>query len=420
MAGIDTYTKLMLHCDGDDGSTTFTDSEIAPTKTVTANGNAQIDTAQSKFGGASGLLDGTTDYLSTPDHVDFAFGSGDYTIDFWVRFSSVTNAEYQYLVNCDNGGAQANQREWLLSFYNNGTNLLFYRWNTANELIAMDRVVNFAINTWYHIAVTRSGSDVRMFINGTQNGATDTDSAAYRDNGSPLYVGSGYSAGSYCMAGWVEEIRVSKGIARWTADFTPPTEAYTLENTVPHTPTNSTPANATTGQAVNPTLTSSAYVDDENDPHYSSQWQIAFANDFTNKIVWDSGTTLTNLVSVVVNSTNGTFSGGLNGLTALQKGIPYHWRVRYNDNVTGWSSWSTPTYFVVLNPVGKGLVLNPLTGKFDKIKEYPFITSASLYQMPASTDTNASNNSFYWSLTQNALAYKDGDSNIYTIDLTAI
>ena len=88
-AGGGAQTVLLLHCDGTDGATTFTDSSDT-SHTVTANGNAQIDTDQSKFGGASGLFDGTGDYLSIPDSADWDFGTGDWTIDFLIRFNAIT------------------------------------------------------------------------------------------------------------------------------------------------------------------------------------------------------------------------------------------------------------------------------------------------------------------------------------------
>ena len=78
----DSYTVALLHFNGADASTTFIDESG---KTWTASGNAQIDTAQSKFGGASGLFDGTGDSITTPDHADFDVGSGDFTVDFWMR-----------------------------------------------------------------------------------------------------------------------------------------------------------------------------------------------------------------------------------------------------------------------------------------------------------------------------------------------
>src|SRR3990167_4126243 len=80
-------TQLLLHCDGTDASTTFTDSGNT-VHTVTANNSAQIDTAQKKFGTASGLFaSATSDNLSVPDHADWDFGTSDFTIDFWFRFN---------------------------------------------------------------------------------------------------------------------------------------------------------------------------------------------------------------------------------------------------------------------------------------------------------------------------------------------
>ena len=84
----DSYTKALLHFDGADTSTTITDESG---KTWTPAGTAQIDTAQYKWT-SSLLLDGNSDYISTPDHDDFNVGSGDFTIDFWVRFNSVPGA----------------------------------------------------------------------------------------------------------------------------------------------------------------------------------------------------------------------------------------------------------------------------------------------------------------------------------------
>lgn len=78
----DSYTVSLLHMNGVDGSTTFTDESG---KSWTAKGNAQIDTAGSRFGGASALFDGSGDYMELPDHEDFNVGSGDFTVDFWFR-----------------------------------------------------------------------------------------------------------------------------------------------------------------------------------------------------------------------------------------------------------------------------------------------------------------------------------------------
>ena len=89
----DSYTKLLLHMNGTDGSTTFTDDGETG-HTVTANGDAEIDTAQKQFGTASGLFSGTG-YLSILDHADFDFGADNFTIDFYIKTTTI----YSYLSN---------------------------------------------------------------------------------------------------------------------------------------------------------------------------------------------------------------------------------------------------------------------------------------------------------------------------------
>jgi hypothetical protein len=90
-AELDSYTKLLLHFDGVNGATVFVDS--AASRPVNAFGNIQINTAQYKFGGASGIFDGSGDYLTLVDSDDWYFGAGDFTIDFWVKFDSLTNLQ---------------------------------------------------------------------------------------------------------------------------------------------------------------------------------------------------------------------------------------------------------------------------------------------------------------------------------------
>ncbi|MFH2034749.1 MAG: LamG-like jellyroll fold domain-containing protein, partial [Candidatus Margulisiibacteriota bacterium] len=144
--GVDTYTKLMLHMDGVDAGTTFTDS--VGTHTVTAVGTAQTDTAQAKFGVSSGLLDGNSDYLTIPDHADFNMGTGTVTIDFWVRFNSVATSQTIFYQETD------------------ATHYVYFTWSVANLLAfkiqdgagaLIDKTASFTpvVNTWYHIALIR-------------------------------------------------------------------------------------------------------------------------------------------------------------------------------------------------------------------------------------------------------------------------
>ncbi len=213
------YVKLLLHMDGTDASTTFTDSETTP-KTVTAVGNAQIDTAQYKFGTASGLFDGTGDYLTVPDSDDWYFGTGDFTIDTWVRFAtnSVDSGICGQRVNIDN--------TWEFWRATDPWNLLVFSvrsggFDTGQYTVSFVPI----INTWYHLELVRTGTNVYIFINGISQ--TLTVGQAIGINVVPnlaavLEVGAvGNHSG--VMQGYLDEFRITKGVARHTSNFTPPT-----------------------------------------------------------------------------------------------------------------------------------------------------------------------------------------------------
>lgn len=221
MPGIDSNTVLMLHCDGTDASTTFTDSS-ATGHTMTANGDVQIDTAQQKFGTASGLFDGTGDYLTTLDHADFTFGNGDFTIDFWYRPAAVGKA--MFYSQSTNGSTQIN-------FYRESTDnkLYFYVTNGGVFQAQYSTAWTPTVNTWYHIALVRNGSTILIFIDGVSKSLTVINAIGTSTNPDftgVVAIGKDSFFNSYFINGWIDEYRVSKGIARWTSDFTPPTAAY--------------------------------------------------------------------------------------------------------------------------------------------------------------------------------------------------
>lgn len=214
----DSYTKLLLHCDGADASTTFTDG--TGNHTVTANGDAQVDTAQSKFGGASVYFDGTTDYLSIPDHADWDIGSGDFTIDFWVR----RNGTGHLLGQIDSGHTVSNAS---FNLYIDGSNYVIGRIASGGTWYTVTGTTALSTGTWYHVAFIRNGNDLNLYIDGTVEGGT-TDVTGITANNSTYQVGIGrfgeFTSSLY--TGWLDEIRISTGIARWTANFTPETSAY--------------------------------------------------------------------------------------------------------------------------------------------------------------------------------------------------
>lgn len=219
-----TPTVLLLHGNGTDGSTIFTDEAG---KTVTPAGNAQIDTAQSKFGGASMLFDGTGDYLTVPDSADWVFGTGDFTIDFWVR-AWATGVRQRILTqligvnNCLNFRIDTDNKLYFIAESAAGASLANY--NTTDA-------VNIADAAWHHIAFVRSGTNFYIFLDGVSQGltvGTAIGANSLSDGDSALFIAANATSGLESVNGWIDEFRISKGVARWTANFTPPTAAYTI------------------------------------------------------------------------------------------------------------------------------------------------------------------------------------------------
>ena len=206
----DANTLLLIHADGVDATTQFyDDTGSRMQKGIQAVGNAQVDTAQSKFGGASALFDGTDDELIIGSSSDFAMGTGDWTIEFWVRTNITGNQDY-----FDYRPTTATQQ----IIYASGANLIYYQ-NGAGRITGTSVLSS---NTWHHIALARSGTSTKMFVDGTQVGSTWTDTVNY--NGVDILEISNTALGA--INGHMDELRWSKGIARYTANFTAPTAPF--------------------------------------------------------------------------------------------------------------------------------------------------------------------------------------------------
>ena len=221
---VDSYTKLLLHCDGADASTIFVDSAITP-KTVTAYDNAQIDTANKQFGTGSALFDGTGDYLGIPNSADWDFGSGDFTIDFWI-----------YPIDTTRQAIFASTSDyWLgLDYCCQGTrniNLFASATGTDWALINADSggngigTISLVSETWTHVAFVRHGNSWRTYINGVID-VDITVSGTLTVKEETKNIGRWGGDGISKFNGQIDEFRISKGIARWTAAFTPPTRSY--------------------------------------------------------------------------------------------------------------------------------------------------------------------------------------------------
>jgi hypothetical protein len=191
-------------------------------KSITAVGNAQVDTAQSKFGGASALFDGTGDYLRIASDTSFAYGTNNFTIELWIRFTSVPGAGVYDIIYEQRplGGVATSPT----LFAENSK----FQYNIGNSLIITGSTT-ISSNTWYHISVCRSGTSTKLFVNGTQEGSTYSDTNSYVAN--DIYIATD-AGGLNAFAGHIDELRVSKS-ARYTTGFTPSTTPFVNDdNTV--------------------------------------------------------------------------------------------------------------------------------------------------------------------------------------------
>ncbi len=179
-------------------------------------GNAQIDTAQSKFGSASGLFDGNGDYLeSTGNNSIWSYDANqDITWECWWRSPTATAPVIGALFN--------NPGSMMLYLTNVSGNWVYAQWSGSNNYVTSS-ALTISANTWYHAAFTRQGGTMKLWHNGTEVGTAGGLSGA-------ISASNGALIGNYVNAYWlnahIDELRISKGICRYTSNFTPSTSAF--------------------------------------------------------------------------------------------------------------------------------------------------------------------------------------------------
>jgi hypothetical protein len=193
---------------------------VRTAKTVTAIGNAQVDTAQSQFGGASLLLDGTNDRLEVTPTTTY----DDFTVECWIRLANNSDVKN------------------ILAFGNESTGRVFF--GLYYDRILWDQYgvtgsygnTSMSANTWYHLAWSRTGSTIKSFVGGveqtmTSSGGSGTFPSGSVGNTNGIFIGT-LSDGAIDFNGHIDEIRVSN-IARYTTGFTPSASAFVNDaNTV--------------------------------------------------------------------------------------------------------------------------------------------------------------------------------------------
>jgi hypothetical protein len=175
-------------------------------------GNAQISTSVKKYGTGSMYFDGNLDGLFTPSTPNLAFGTGDFTVEFWLYLAANLNTFAKVVMMGTTGNCFTIEAQGTVNFLNltNKTSTVYATSNTA-----------LTTGTWIHVAATRASGTLRLFQNGTQVGSAAN--TVDFPNAGGIYIGRSESGQE--TNGYIDDLRITKGFARYTANFTPPTAA---------------------------------------------------------------------------------------------------------------------------------------------------------------------------------------------------
>ena len=217
--------SLLLLMNGANGSTVFTDSSNSDLSNSFLGVN--ISTAESKFGGSSAYFDGSGDVLKTSSSSNLTLGAGDFTIEFWWRpddLSTSTDGGWRTLISTNNYYASNS-----FAVYQNGTRLVVFKGTGSGGSILFDESSIFSSNTWANIVWTRSSGTNYLFADGV---VAATASDGFDATGDGIWIGANYynnansGNGRFFAKGYMDNIRITKGVARYTSNFSVPTAAF--------------------------------------------------------------------------------------------------------------------------------------------------------------------------------------------------
>ena len=183
---------------------------------LTLADDVKLSTAKAKFGDTSMLFDGSGKaYIEGSNIVNF--GSGDFTVEFFMN--STTGGGEEVLLDARNSNDGSGP---MFTLETDTSDKIVYRVNAGNRIISGSAI---STDTWYHIAVCRSGTSTKLFIDGTQSGSTYSDSTVYTQPNDRFILGGYYNNATYDFDGYIDELRISK-MARYTNNFTPPSAPF--------------------------------------------------------------------------------------------------------------------------------------------------------------------------------------------------
>jgi len=209
-------TKLLLN---------FTNSGIYDNSSklnLETRGNAKVSTSIVKYGSGSLSLAAAGDYLWAPNNPAFNFSTGSFTVEMWVNITSYVNTS---CVLCAQGGTTSTAADvagWSCSLSNTG--VLTFNLGTT---IVSSAAAAFTTGSWHHIAFARNGTSFKMFIDGTQVGSTTTNSTDLTSLTEPFTIGTDHALHTaYPVTGFISQLRITKGVARYISNFTAPTASF--------------------------------------------------------------------------------------------------------------------------------------------------------------------------------------------------
>jgi hypothetical protein len=211
---------LLCHCDGTNGSTTFTDVSLSA-HALSVFGSAFVSNTAPKFGTGAATFSGTGGITVGAPQADFNFGAGQFTVEAWCYFTTTPTGSNQNIISQWGGSSNLG---WYLAMVT-GTPLRFAYSTTGTDSLGVAAPFTPTLNQWYHIAADRNASNVlRVYVNGAVV-ASSTVSATFFASTQACVIGND-TGGARGFPGYLDEVRVTKGTAQYGGAFTPPTGPF--------------------------------------------------------------------------------------------------------------------------------------------------------------------------------------------------
>jgi hypothetical protein len=228
LVGDPDYDKVMLllHGDGANNGTVFTDNSPSAKSPSAVVGNVKTVTAQSVFGGSSIYFDGTGDRLEYAATKDWGVGSDDFTVEFHWR-PDTANDNTLFVVNND---PYPSGQDFAFGIRHlgvtNAGKIQFYAYNGVNQIANINSTTGWTASTWKAIRIVHAGNMFGIMVDGIlEASVSPTIQAVNFSSAMKLFIGM-QGAATYQAKGWMDELRFTKGLARSTGDYTVDTQPF--------------------------------------------------------------------------------------------------------------------------------------------------------------------------------------------------